>query len=310
MCRLADSLIRDFGRMDDHTWGSLTVPAREQALDATLGRIIRFGYPEWSVWSLPSVMHEFGHIVIGWHDATGAPPAAGNGPGPAPPPGDPQLLANTRADAFATFMMGPSFACSAILLRFDLSPETLAQFTGRAEVILATLQVMDDRNPELETFGELITVLRTAWNEALTGSGQGALAIPDELSAEAVQLVADMSQWLGWGRAFSGKEWPRVRDLKDRLLELGEAAGQAGPATPVVEGLGATYELRHILNAAWLWRLEAGPSDLRAATSATKRLCDYVVQRASGPAEGSSRSTAPTLDAGSGDRTAGSRGFR
>jgi hypothetical protein len=60
-CKIADALILSMKsyvvRAD-----ALAIPASQEAHSRTLARLVRM--PEWTIWSVPLVAHEFGHVVI------------------------------------------------------------------------------------------------------------------------------------------------------------------------------------------------------------------------------------------------------
>ena len=61
--RVAEELIADCGSAV-FVWPSLIIPAPREALVKTVGRLVRLRCCEWTIWTLPLVAHEFGHIVI------------------------------------------------------------------------------------------------------------------------------------------------------------------------------------------------------------------------------------------------------
>src|SRR5262249_25398374 len=63
ICNIADTLVKQCAG-DTRNLEALTVPALQEALTHTLGYIIRLRFPEWSVWTLPLVVHEFGHVLL------------------------------------------------------------------------------------------------------------------------------------------------------------------------------------------------------------------------------------------------------
>lgn len=63
ICQFADELIVSFARGFYFETSHPTVPASREVLTLTLSRVLRHRYSEWSVWSLPLIVHDFGHIV-------------------------------------------------------------------------------------------------------------------------------------------------------------------------------------------------------------------------------------------------------
>jgi hypothetical protein len=69
ICAMADALIRRLhyvgGR--ERLYHSVAVPARRGAPERTMARIIRLGFPEWTVWAVPLAAHEYGHVGVADH---------------------------------------------------------------------------------------------------------------------------------------------------------------------------------------------------------------------------------------------------
>src|SRR5262249_33697755 len=60
--RIADQLVKQWPRIKDYRWESLTIPASRERRHITAARLIRIGFPEWTVWMLPLAAGEFGFI--------------------------------------------------------------------------------------------------------------------------------------------------------------------------------------------------------------------------------------------------------
>ena len=96
-------------------WASLAIPARVERNASTVAYVLRIGFPEWTMWALPLVQHEFGHIVV---------EAALKGDEAVLPSAEShvdahRLAATLLADAAATYVTGPSYACAVLLMRLD-----------------------------------------------------------------------------------------------------------------------------------------------------------------------------------------------
>ena len=63
ICQIADALIESYAEASGKE-PSLAVPSSQESLSRTLGRIVRLRFPEWTIWTLPLVAHEYGHVVI------------------------------------------------------------------------------------------------------------------------------------------------------------------------------------------------------------------------------------------------------
>ena len=62
-CRFADDLIKECSEFVGKA-PSLAIPATEDALSSTLRRVARVNFPDWHLWALPLVAHEYGQVVV------------------------------------------------------------------------------------------------------------------------------------------------------------------------------------------------------------------------------------------------------
>ena len=244
MCQIADRLLRDNGRVRDFAWDSLTIPAQHEALQATLAKIVRLGFPEWTMWALPLAVHELGQVVVttGEFEEFVRQQAV--------TAEDRHRLQVCLADAFATNVMGPAYACAVILLRLDpwtaFAPdERLTE--KRARVVLATLEAMDQQGSRTETgrFSDIRTTLEREWDEALRQVGISD-SLGEQETEEIQACVKQVSKTTPAYRALSPKVWPRVEELAD-LLDRNDVENVK---------VAADDNLRVVLNAAWKWRID------------------------------------------------------
>ncbi len=63
ICRIADEYIKELAS-DTGRRESFAIPGLDARLSSTLRRVAKMQFPEWSVWTLPLVAHEYGHVVI------------------------------------------------------------------------------------------------------------------------------------------------------------------------------------------------------------------------------------------------------
>jgi len=61
--RFADELISECALLVGRQT-SFAIPASEDALSSTLRRVARISFPDWHLWVLPLVAHEYGHVVV------------------------------------------------------------------------------------------------------------------------------------------------------------------------------------------------------------------------------------------------------
>jgi len=62
-CRFADELISECAEFVGKPT-SFAIPATEDALSSTLRRVARISFPDWHLWALPLVAHEYGQVVV------------------------------------------------------------------------------------------------------------------------------------------------------------------------------------------------------------------------------------------------------
>ena len=62
-CRFADELISECATLVGKTT-SFAIPATEDMLASTLRRVARVTFPDWHLWALPLVAHEYGQVVV------------------------------------------------------------------------------------------------------------------------------------------------------------------------------------------------------------------------------------------------------
>jgi len=249
ICQLADELTRIWKMRDvDH---SLTIPTRQEAITSTLARIIRLGFPEWTIWALPLTAHELGHVVAskneqlrGFVEEEGAiEPARSH-------------LEDYLADAFATYVMGPAYAFAAVLMRFnpvsayDDDYEHPAD-AKRAYFVFNILQLMNEQADLKDPYTGIIDQLRLEWNAALEQAKQ-----PVKLETRDEE---QLNKWIASLKAkdllrkaitvtYSADRWDSAVELQGKI-EQHLKDGERG-----IEQLGS-LELRDVLNAAWLSRI-------------------------------------------------------
>jgi hypothetical protein len=261
ICRLADQLIRSCGRLPGgFIWNSLTIPTRREALTETLARIIRLGFPEWTIWALPLTAHEFGHVAIVRRE----PILRGIDDSRMDEQGQHEMRM-CLADAFAAYVMGPAYACALILLRLDPLPSSVDEGGRladlRARSVLSMLRRMNEKAPATELpYEEIIGRLEAAWETALSqanalrtpAGGINATAVSDGDQVDVdrwTKLVADS---LGPSYAFPSAAWPQVLAWLAKL----ESGADFGKFEVKPED-----ELRYVLNAAWLCRIQVDDPD-------------------------------------------------
>ncbi|MEP6851747.1 MAG: hypothetical protein ABJA87_03700 [bacterium] len=63
ICRVADEYIKELSS-DTGRRGSFAIPGMDAGASSILRRVAKMQFPEWTVWTLPLVAYEYGHVVI------------------------------------------------------------------------------------------------------------------------------------------------------------------------------------------------------------------------------------------------------
>jgi hypothetical protein len=251
--RLADALPQLWGRFAEWSWQSLAVPSRIEQNTSTQASVLRIGFPEWTVWALPLLQHEFGHVVIDKHQS-------------ALPVAD-ATEAAILADALAALVTGPAYACAELLLRLDPKRvDASSDETLRSATILATLDCAAEATGD-PSLSQLAQRLNEEWRDAILSVG-GEPAVVDRakssLSVQGTLRTASEFLRLGWtgGPACPpewASRWPRVVEWS-KLLIAGQA-DQIHAETLSVRNGDRPMPLAFLLNAAWEARVSPAPGE-------------------------------------------------
>jgi hypothetical protein len=279
--RLADEFIR---KKCDSRWNSLTIPAREEALTATLARIIRLKFPEWTIWALPLAAHEFGHVVASMRDVK----LHNNiDEKSRDRPEEPRsYMEEYAADAFATYAMGPAYAYTAIFLRFNpiSAYKDMEQHPADAKRAIIVFEILNCLKDALEVqdksaVNTINTNIEKEWDSALKGTS-GVEGIKEEEKEKIKQLARNFYN------LFESKETIAI----DNFIISEKGYKNFRVITPLAKYLnGETKELilnnvfdidlRDIINAAWFARfkspenasaIEAKALEMQSETSKSK----------------------------------------
>jgi hypothetical protein len=272
LCRVADELVRQFGRFPDYAWTSITIPAYRERSNISTARLIRIGFPEWTVWTLPLTAHEFGHVFATLRK--GMPELADNLSRDVSVSSD--QARTLIADAFATRVMGPAFVWCAALFRADPT-DSFDQL--RVQIML---QMLGASNEELDPFNLEVERLRTRWADTVDRTGTRDPGIEAALISfePAVQGVLQRS-----AIEFGPREWGRAQELATLIHDQpeGDDADLDQRAETLAAGI-LPRELRHLVAAAWIERIQlvddarAQGSPLDVATTGLTQLEDFIRQ--------------------------------
>jgi hypothetical protein len=126
--------------------------------------VFRFRFPEWTLWALPFAAHEVWHIALGEEliaslkgdiESANRPTTLLDG----------ENTQSCLADAFATYTLGPAYAYAAIALLLD--PARPADETRVCAILRALRDdaASDDEGPT-ESYAMIANELRRAWDAA------------------------------------------------------------------------------------------------------------------------------------------------
>ena len=265
ICQIADELISTVDRIERAGFGPLTIPARYEAVTAEVARIIRFGYPEWTIWALPLVAHQFGHLVVSNRELQ-------DFIGQQSQRHADSFMQHYFADAFAAYTLGPAYACAALFLRLDLSAaykDKGDQEPAAAKLAYVVFSMLDwvNRNgkEKNQPYAGITETLKKEWEAALGQTNQ-----IGKLGAEEKRQLDEYVDFLG---TIAIRIYPTLRPpLWKSVQEWPEKLLQNEGKDISVDG---TEEFRDVLNAAWVCRISHRDRSVeieKAATGLWKRI--------------------------------------
>ena len=237
----------------------VTVPGMQEALCDSRGRTIRLLFPEWTVWSLPLVAYEFGHVAITRRPRLGEILREQRERLLGADDGLAKLLADEGddaggerherdarerharrvrvllADAFATFTMGPAYVLAAFHLRLDPAthggPEPTA--AERARVMIACLRAIDAGAADDTSQAASIERLETEWRQTLDHAGVGPLddAREGDLETKLIPALAGAFGALRVAARFNRDRWFRAVALKNQWEQVIDAPRAASSSS-------------------------------------------------------------------------------
>ena len=250
------------------------------------------------MWSLPLIAHEFGHVVQ--NEDNYAYLKEGREP----------ILEVLRkssstdedrvkeefeeyvADSFATYVMGPAYACAAIHVRLnpaaaEREPNVERRYDReRAEVILGTLRMMNEETKVTQEYWGILNRLEAHWNEMVRGVDPDWTGDTDVWKARR-GVLDQVVQWL-WQKYRSGNDNQFIKLAIYPHNARGEGWSIAKNWKYDLEksqlsNVTKASMLRDALNAGWTRRIDEETDDLRNQGNELLKLCKKIVEtRASG----------------------------
>ena len=277
LCRIADALLMEIGHRADLNWNRFTIPAVGEFFHDIAG-VIRVRFPESSIWSLPVACHELGHFAeqeLADRD---------NGQTRRPIKEKLEQAQSTRrvegpilrelfADLFATYALGPAYACTCILLRFDPSrayfqgkavdSKTHPSSAKRTYLILKLLKNID-ASEFGSPYGDIVETLEKQWRAS----------VPQELDPKDI----DMLNY--WGEVFNLELAKRagLRHKSGRISEMISIFMRDQQVSDIFNRIDAKgLTLSDVLNAAWISRLRSNDAlKIHQIGESAKLLCNEL----------------------------------
>jgi hypothetical protein len=268
ICTLAETLLHDYARLTGVNWTSRVILGKNP-LFSQVTDLIHLRFPDWDIWNLPLMAHEFGHVTAFATPAflellaqESASAIQGHPETSVWDEKQTQTYIEQRgrhfheffADAFAIYCQGPAFAYDVLLLNLNPAEAYLPRgdhpsHAERVEVIVAVLELMnrqekrDDYEPG--PYAPVIGRLKEWWTEALEEAG----AMPDEVFqfhkikaktlAEKIYNLLERNYRLE--AQYQAEDWKRATETAQHLLT----------ADPDL----SSESLRDLLNIAWACRV-------------------------------------------------------
>lgn len=313
-CAMADWLSEHWNRVIGLPYW-FSIPARDEARLMT-HIIVPVGFPEWTIWAVPLFAHEVGRIFVDKDktlqdfaaaQARGLPvDTAGTSAGTAKTqarPGRKRVEARQArlrtylADAFATYVMGPAYACASLLLKLDPSgvgrdDQDRGWDHVRARVILGTLKKI---RPEVAAeMADIIKTLEESWQVAVerfapAESTGHDLALVEPVITKAIDTLRRLEQIRDEPICFNDDAWGHAKRLAAEVfanlhhgadVTRADTAGAKPLRTHAADDVPVPHEsaeaasgaaettgisLPLVLNAAWYQRVTRPDPDTTAA---------------------------------------------
>ena len=259
LCEVADLLLDEIERHCELGWRRFTILAESESF-TELVQLIRLRFPPAGIWDLPIAAHEYGHfatyrMTVAERDGRLNKPVeklldARSMESKQRPEVARAHLQELFADCFATFVLGPSYPLSSLLLRFDPA-KAMNDTTGhpapakRFAAMTTILRRMNGEENSVDHFTASLQTLDTFWLATLGPEDLAraeAVANDAKVPADAEAFYLHLKRGLG-GARYQG--WGEARSLMSAF----DPTGQTSPAR---------LSVRDLLNTAWMMRLSPG----------------------------------------------------
>lgn len=268
ICALAEALLRDYSGMTGINWVSRVVLGTNPLFSLT-SDIVHHRFPDWEIWNLPLLAHEFGHITFAATPSLKSELAEELDRASQGYPEGAQLtnedmkeyvskrmshLEEFFADAFAVYCQGPAFVYNVLLLHLNPVEAYLARgyHPSHAERVELILQVLREMNQEQKLdeyangpFDSVLNRFQDWWSSAVASAGvqPGRVDKLPKLKAKtlASKFYKFLNRYYRLGAQYQATDWNRAEDAAGRLLASDNILNQES--------------LRNLLNIAWACRV-------------------------------------------------------
>lgn len=279
LCLLAESLLSEYSRITGVNWASRVVLGTNP-LFSEASQVVHHRFPDWDIWNLPLMAHEFGHIVAPqtpelktkineqlaiaaqnhpeanqWNQAQVQDYVSQRG----------SHLEEFFADAFATYCQGPAFAYNVCRIHFNPREAYFWRrdhptHAERMEVILKVLNEMNEQEKVYENdngpYDGVLSRLRYSWSELLQKSGVQAGPVEQfhRLKANALgsMFFNLLNKYYRRGAQYQGDKWKEAEKTAEQLLNDDEVSL-------------SNMNVRNLLNLGWICRIREPNQQTRIA---------------------------------------------
>lgn len=277
LCEIADALLEELSYYTDIHYPRFTILGEQECIvNAT--KIIRLRFPEFTIWNLPIIAHEFGHFInwrlslelkelfkqiIGPENKLKGEKSSNN-----------NHLQEQFADLVATYIIGPAFACTCIILNFrnddiEATKETSTHpsYAQRSYLIIETLKLLDELDGQV--YSIVIQELETISNYQAKLSDQE----KQLLNRRKEKIFLFLEKTISPAR-YNRAKWTRAFTIS-RKLPIPEENSQ----DELVKLVKPDDKIYNVLNAAWRARLRCwGNSEQEKQINENAlKLCQIIV---------------------------------
>lgn len=268
ICTMAEALLGDYSGMTGVNWASRVVLGANP-LFSLASDIVHHRFPDWDIWNLPLLAHEFGHIIFAatpaFKDELAEELVNAGKEHPEREKLTEEALKDyvskrTRhleeffADGFAVYCQGPAFVYNVLLLHLNPAEAYLARgyHPSHAERVEFILQVLREMNQQQkldkyanDPFESVLNRFQEWWPRAVESAGvqPGPVERFHKLKAKtlASKFYRFLNKYYRLGAQYQATDWNRANDAAGRLLESDNTLNQES--------------LRNLLNIAWACRV-------------------------------------------------------